>query len=126
MEWLGRALCQGLHAHIWYPPLESPNPGNYYAVGKRVCARCPVWRECLENATENNETWGMWGGLTPQERKGTARVAHGTVENFRLGCECSECKKAYWTTNRSIDIDKLPRHGEDFDISELIFVLSDD
>ena len=126
MEWLRDALCKGVHAHIWYPPLEAPNPGNYYTVGKMVCARCPVWKECLASATKNNETWGMWGGLTPQERKGTARVACGTLENFRLGCECKECRKASMRVHNSVDLSKLPKHNEDFDISELIFVLSDE
>lgn len=126
MEWLQDALCRGLHAHIWYPPLEAPNPTNYYTVGKKVCARCPVWKECLAEATKNSETWGMWGGLTPQERKGTARVMHGTLENYRLGCPCRECKKAYFNNTANVDLSKLPRHGEDFDVSELIFVLSSD
>ena len=68
----------------------------------------------------------MWGGLTPQERKGTARVACGTLENFRLGCECKECRKSSMRVHNSVDLAKLPKHGEDFDISELIFVLSDE
>lgn len=126
MEWLDDALCQGIHAHIWYPPLEAPNPGNYYSVGKKVCFRCPVWRECLDYAKDGNETWGMWGGLTPQERKGTARVVHGTVEKSRLGCTCIDCKRTAWRIYSKLDLSILPRHGEDFDISELIFVLSDD
>ena len=126
MEWLRDALCRGVHAHIWYPPLESPNPHNYYTVGKRVCVRCPVWKECLSEATKNNETWGMWGGLTPQERKGTARVPCGTWESYRLGCGCKECRKASMRLSAPIDVDTLPRHSEDFDIQELIFVLSDD
>lgn len=35
---------------------------------KAVCSACPVRRECLEYADLNNETEGIWGGLTPQER----------------------------------------------------------
>lgn len=126
MEWLADALCKGMHAHLWYPPLESPTPGNYYTVGKAVCFRCPVWRECLAEATKNEEVWGMWGGLTPQERKGTARVAHGTPEKFRLGCTCKDCRHASVRIHNRVDMDKLPKSSEEFDISELIFVLSSD
>lgn len=126
MEWLADSACKGMHAHLWYPPLESPTPGNYYTVGKMVCFRCPVWEECLGASKKNSETWGMWGGLTPQERKGTARVPHGTPEKFRLGCVCKECREASVTTHNRVDLNKLPRSGEDFDISELIFVLSGD
>lgn len=126
MEWLEDALCHGLHAHLWFPPLESPTPGNYYEVGKKVCFRCPVWKECLDEATRNGEVWGMWGGLTPQERRGTTRVAHGTVEKSRLGCICIDCKRTTWRIYNDLDLDKLPKSSEEFDISKLIFVLSDD
>lgn len=126
MEWLRDALCHGMHSHIWYPPMEALNHHNYYAVGKMVCFRCPVWKECLTEATYNGETWGMWGGLTPQERKGTARVMHGTIERYRLGCICRECEKASRRFTNNADLNKIPRHGEDFDIQELIFVLSDE
>jgi len=126
MEWLAQAACKGMHAHLWYPPLESATPGNYYAVGKMVCFRCPVWQECLNEGISNTETWGMWGGLTPQERKGTARVPHGTPENARLGCTCASCREASVRVHNRVDLSVLPRRGEDFDISELIFVLSSD
>ena len=29
---------------------------------------CEVSVECLQTAIENNETFGIWGGLTPKER----------------------------------------------------------
>lgn len=37
----------------------------------RVCASCPIWRECLTEALENGEH-GPWGGTT---RKVRSRVA---------------------------------------------------
>jgi WhiB family redox-sensing transcriptional regulator len=30
--------------------------------------QCPVLEECLSWALEARESWGVWGGLTPQER----------------------------------------------------------
>jgi WhiB family transcriptional regulator, redox-sensing transcriptional regulator len=32
------------------------------ATAKRMCARCPVMAECLEEAIVNQEPWGVWGG----------------------------------------------------------------
>jgi WhiB family transcriptional regulator, redox-sensing transcriptional regulator len=36
---------------------------------KEVCDVCPVRMCCLTFAIKNNETEGIWGGLTPGERK---------------------------------------------------------
>ncbi|NUT41231.1 MAG: WhiB family transcriptional regulator, partial [Thermoactinospora sp.] len=33
------------------------------------CARCPVVDECRSYALREGETEGIWGGLTPQERR---------------------------------------------------------
>ena len=126
MEWLSDASCRSMHAHFWYPPLESPTPNNYYTVGKMVCFRCPVWKDCLDASTKNAETWGMWGGLTPQERKGTAKVPHGTPEKYRLGCWCADCREASVRIHNKVDLSVIPRVGEDFDISEVIFNTSGD
>ena len=35
---------------------------------KRVCSRCAVRKLCLETAMRNRERFGVWGGLTEQER----------------------------------------------------------
>jgi WhiB family redox-sensing transcriptional regulator len=35
---------------------------------KTLCAACPVRIECLEHAFQNNEIYGIWGGMSPVER----------------------------------------------------------
>lgn len=34
----------------------------------RVCQGCPVIERCLSAALENGEQYGIWGGLTTDER----------------------------------------------------------
>lgn len=34
-----------------------------------LCAVCPVRQECLDVALGEGETDGVWGGLSPQERR---------------------------------------------------------
>ena len=44
---------------------------NAWRPAKRVCASCPVRRECLTTALVSEPTGlaaGVWGGLTPSER----------------------------------------------------------
>jgi len=94
-DWISKAQCRGLHGDLWFPPVEQENHQIYYDVAVTVCASCPVWKECLKAGEK--ETYGMWGGLTPQERssyfnktdKHLAR--HGTVARFRQGCRCADC-----------------------------------
>jgi WhiB family redox-sensing transcriptional regulator len=30
--------------------------------GKALCADCPIRRQCLSEALEREEPWGVWGG----------------------------------------------------------------
>lgn len=119
MDWLDEAPCRGKHHDLWYPPLDAPSPSDYYAVGKLVCHSCPVWRRCATYGT--NEVWGMWGGLTPQERKGTAKIVHGTTESYRRGCDCGQCDRP--TKPTPVDLTKIPNQGSTFDIKVLLFDL---
>jgi len=36
---------------------------------KAVCARCPVWVECLEYALTQPEHYGVWGGSGENARR---------------------------------------------------------
>jgi len=125
MEWAESALCRGLHPDFWYAPMDAPSPNDYYAVGKLACHQCPVWRECLEYSKTSNdnkqEVWGMWGGLNPQERRGTTKLVHGTIEGFRRGCDCDICRSA--TPQNVVDVSRIPRKLETFDVSTLLYEL---
>lgn len=39
------------------------------------CVRCPVARDCLIYAFQNAERYGIWAGLTVEERKRTREIA---------------------------------------------------
>lgn len=34
-----------------------------------LCFECPIKRECLIQALQNNEQYGVWGGHTPAQRQ---------------------------------------------------------
>ncbi len=38
------------------------------AEAKRVCSACPVQPECLAYALEHAEPFGVWGGMSSEER----------------------------------------------------------
>lgn len=114
--WRNYALCSQKNQDFWYPPLETDTPEQYYTVGREICHKCPVWKECLENGKK--EIWGMWGGLTPVERsvytsspKKNCLKAHGTPTRYRQGCKCEECVEAHTTAGkRKMDMDYVPNN----------------
>jgi hypothetical protein len=51
--------------------LDDP-PASAYTVARRLCATCPVREPCAEAGA--SERHGMWGGLSPKERKRRRRI----------------------------------------------------
>lgn len=118
MEWMSKGLCKNKNMDIWYPPLEAKNQNDYYAIAKAVCNQCSVRSDCLKYG--RNETWGCWGGTTPQERKHDYRLKHGTIEKRYLGCSCNLCKAAIYKRT-TIPLEKVPDRGQLFEAKTVIF-----
>ncbi|WNG79512.1 WhiB family transcriptional regulator [Mycobacterium sp. ITM-2016-00316] len=70
--WQFRAECSGCSAEVFFPSeVDQENPRRRAAnarAAKLICQRCPVVRQCLHHALTVPERFGVWGGLTPQER----------------------------------------------------------
>ena len=62
-NWMAQGSCLDHHPDDWYA-----DSGYAMQRAKRICAGCPSLRECLDWALETNEQWGIFGGLTRQER----------------------------------------------------------
>lgn len=67
------------------PELFFPRSGSAMAAfsAKEVCARCPVRPQCKQWAMETRQEWGVWGGLSEEERRdqfgwGSSRTVVGT------------------------------------------------
>lgn len=68
-SWQDLALCAQTDPEVFFP-----DKGGTYRPPRRVCGSCVVRSNCLEKAmTEEasahaSDRFGMFGGLTPQER----------------------------------------------------------
>lgn len=60
----GRALCAEADPEEWFP-----EKGGSTRAAKRICGRCEIRVACLQLALDNREQHGIWGGLTPRQRK---------------------------------------------------------
>ena len=58
------AVCSQTDPELWFPPKGGSNQD-----AKQFCGACDVAAECLAFALANNETHGIWGGLSPKERR---------------------------------------------------------
>ena len=68
--WISRAACKGLPIGVFFP-----SHGQTASAGRRICATCTVRPECLDYASTENDTAGVWGGTTERERRRHGRVA---------------------------------------------------
>ena len=50
------------------PEAFFPDKGQPARPAKAVCRHCPVRTECLDAALDRDEKFGIWGGLSRQER----------------------------------------------------------
>ena len=63
-DWQERALCAQTDPEAFFP-----EKGGSTREAKRVCLTCDVRNECLEYALQNDERFGIWGGLSERERR---------------------------------------------------------
>lgn len=67
-SWRLQAVCADHWPEAWFPGDKSNDPRRWdYA--RAVCVTCPVRSECLAFALDTEESFGMFGGMTPDERK---------------------------------------------------------
>ena len=62
-DWWEDALCAQTDPDAFFPEW-----GSNSADAKRVCTDCDVQAQCLAYALANNEGFGVWGGLSTNER----------------------------------------------------------
>jgi len=108
------ARCLGEPIELFFPVREN---AAEYAHAREMCLACPVRQTCLDFALETGTDSGMFGGMTPRERRGwrlgqIANIEHGGYHGDSPGTErgyyrekragqipCQECRKGF---NRAV------------------------
>jgi WhiB family redox-sensing transcriptional regulator len=68
LAWFEEAACTSADPDAWHP-----DRGGSVADAKRVCRRCPVIADCLKYALDTDQWQGIWGGLSPRQRRALVR-----------------------------------------------------
>ena len=64
LAWQSDALCAQTDPEAFFP-----EKGGSTRDAKKICATCEVRAQCLEYALQNDERFGIWGGLSERERR---------------------------------------------------------
>lgn len=75
-KWRNQGACNEYDPDLWYPEKMADDgfaDGDYsaekVAFPKSICGGCPVRDACLEYGMINETEHGIFGGLTPAERR---------------------------------------------------------
>lgn len=63
-QWQDKGLCAQTDPEAFFP-----DKGGSTREAKRICQGCEVRSECLAYALDNDERFGIWGGLSERERR---------------------------------------------------------
>jgi len=68
MDWFEQASCKGMDTDMFFAD-RGPNTRQMIKNAKAVCKNCPVIQPCLNFAIETDSKHGIFGGLSPKERR---------------------------------------------------------
>lgn len=72
-DWRHSAACHDVDPELFFPIGTSVAAVRQQQLAQTVCAACPVHRECLRWALDSGQEFGIWGGLSEDERRSLKR-----------------------------------------------------
>lgn len=69
-EWQLEGSCRTADPRLFFHPEGERGPArrDRDAAAQAVCAACPVLQQCRRHAMAVKEPYGVWGGLTEDDR----------------------------------------------------------
>jgi WhiB family redox-sensing transcriptional regulator len=90
-NWFKKGNCYGKDTSMFYPETGDISGAKK---AKILCTGCPVRAECLAYALNNNELFGVWGGMTVRKRKKLR-------SRISIPCDADDCRKLI-SSNESV------------------------
>lgn len=73
MDWRQQAACLDEDPELFFPIGNTGPALLQVEEAKKVCARCVVREQCLDWALSAGQDYGVWGGLSEDERRALKR-----------------------------------------------------
>jgi WhiB family redox-sensing transcriptional regulator len=73
--WQEESNCRGEDSEVFFldPQARGKNKRDKEKAAKKICKGCPVVQQCLDHALSIPEFFGVWGGMTADERNSILR-----------------------------------------------------
>jgi WhiB family redox-sensing transcriptional regulator len=70
-EWQLLGSCRDADPALFFHPDDERGAArsNRLAAAKAICAGCPVVQQCREHALAVREPYGVWGGMSEDDRE---------------------------------------------------------
>jgi WhiB family redox-sensing transcriptional regulator len=68
-NWRSAGACLSADPELFFPISTRGPAEQQIKRAKMICEGCTVRRECLEFAMSHDQTYGIWGGTTPEDRQ---------------------------------------------------------
>lgn len=70
-DWQYEGACRGEDPEAFFHPEGERGPARARreANAKAICATCPVIKQCATHALAVREPYGIWGGLSEDDRE---------------------------------------------------------
>lgn len=69
-QWQNHGACRDLPSEMFFHPdgERGPSRRNRENDALAICSSCPVMKQCRKQALAIQEPYGIWGGLTEDDR----------------------------------------------------------
>jgi WhiB family transcriptional regulator, redox-sensing transcriptional regulator len=68
-DWRSLAACLSADPDLFFPVSATGESVAQVGKAKAICARCVVRHECLAFALRTHQAYGVWGGMSEEERQ---------------------------------------------------------
>lgn len=87
-----RALCAQVGDEFWFP-----EKGGSTKEAKKICFQCEVRAECLQDALDHDERFGIWGGLSERDRRRLKKGDLTVLKPPKPLAHCEVCDKPLYS-----------------------------
>lgn len=84
-DWRAKAACRDKDPELFFPVGNTGAACQQIEEAKTVCRSCEVIDSCLRTALDTNQDYGVWGGMSEDERRALKRRAMRARRSAALG-----------------------------------------
>jgi WhiB family redox-sensing transcriptional regulator len=85
-EWQEEGVCRSFETNTFFleNSLRGKKKSQKEKIAVSICNTCPVKMQCLEHALNTPEIYGVWGGMTEEQRHQILRKRGIKFEYIRV------------------------------------------